>query len=71
MRDDAKKKETVKMRSNGEHYQVIYHLVKSAMIDRTVGHDGFVIVYDLSTRVLIVSRLILKNIIKSVNLFTK
>jgi len=40
MRDDAKKKETVKMRSSGEHYQVIYHLVKSAMIDRTVGHDG-------------------------------
>jgi len=50
MRDDAKKKETIKMRSSGEHYQVIYHLVKSAMIDRTVGHDGFVIVYDLSTR---------------------
>lgn len=37
------------MRSSGEHCQVIYHLVKSAMIDRTIGYDGFVIV-DLSTR---------------------
>jgi len=43
MRDDTRKRETItKMHSSGEHCRAIYHLVKSAMIYRTIGSDRYV-----------------------------
>lgn len=43
MRNDTRERETItKMHSSGEHCRAIYHLVKSAMIYRTIGNDRYV-----------------------------